>query len=51
MLAAVITELKDIPKAKDADLAELRLDYIKNINNAKLKNLMQNHHITVVLRL
>jgi len=49
MLAAVITELKDIPKAKDADLAELRLDYIKNINNAKLKNLMQNCRKPVIV--
>ncbi|MBI2101553.1 shikimate dehydrogenase [Candidatus Woesearchaeota archaeon] len=42
MLAAVITELKDIPKAKDADLIELRLDYIKGLNNTKLKSLIEN---------
>ena len=42
MLAAVITELKDIPKAKGADLIELRLDYIKSLNNTKLKSLIEN---------
>ncbi|MBI2654647.1 shikimate dehydrogenase [Candidatus Woesearchaeota archaeon] len=48
MIAAVITErdekdaLNAIKKIKDADLIELRLDYIKNLDDKKLKNLIKN---------
>ncbi len=47
MIAAVITAknheqaLNDIDKAKDADLIELRLDYIKNLDDKKLKKIIK----------
>ncbi len=42
MLAAVITDIKDIKKTENADLIELRLDYIKNLSNKKLKKIIKN---------
>jgi len=48
MLAAVITKLKDIQKAEGADLIELRLDYIKNLNNKKLKSMIKHSKKPVI---
>ena len=48
MLAAVITAkdaedvIKDAEKAKNADLVELRLDYIKNLDGENLKRIIKN---------
>ena len=47
MLAAVVTArnyseaINDIKKSRDADLIELRLDYVKKLDDKKLKNIIR----------
>jgi len=41
--------LNDMKKAESADLTELRLDYIKNINESKVKELMKNKKQKIII--
>jgi 3-dehydroquinate dehydratase/shikimate dehydrogenase len=49
MLAAVITDLKSLQKAKAADLIELRLDYFKNLSEEEIKGLIKSCGKPVIL--